>query len=113
MITSIVIIIIGFIATALYTEAFVPIVGSKTSCLNCRIRSSEVSLLSRGENKGDKEYYETTPPNDNEEVTPNSRRNFLSTATTVAVATTTIPLQSSASTSTDKQLNLSNEELKK
>ena len=100
MITSIT--IIGFIATALYTEAFVPAVGPKTSCLNCRIRSSEVSLFSH-----------LTPPtkNDNEEIT-NSRRNFLSTAT-VAVATTTIPLQSPASTSTDKQLNISNEELKK
>ena len=40
----------------------------------------------------------------------NSRRNFLSTAT---IAVATIPLQSSASISTDKQLNLSNEELKK
>ena len=100
MITSIAIIIIGFIATALYTEAFVPIVGPKTSCLNCRIRSSEVSLFRR------KKKDDITP-----EVTTN-RRNFLSTAT-VVVATTTIPLQSSASTSTDKQLNLSNEELKK
>ena len=97
MITSIAIIIIGFIATALYTEAFVPIVGPKTSYLNYRIRSSKVSLF-------------TPTKNDNEE-TSNSRRNFLNTAT---VAVATIPLRSSAaSTYTDKQLNLSNEELKK
>ena len=99
MITSITIIIIGFIATALHTEAFVPIVGQKTSCLNCRIRSSKVSLETI-----------TPPQNDNEEIT-NSRRNFLNAAT---VAVVTIPLQSSAaSTYTDKQLNLSSEELKK
>jgi len=106
MITSIAIIIIGFIATALYTEAFVSIVGQKTSCLNCRIRSSEVSLF-RSKNKD----YET-PICGDKELT-NSRRNFLSSATVAATVAVANPLQSSASTYTDKQLNLSNEELKK
>jgi len=80
----------------------VPLVGPKTSCLNCRIRSSKVSLFRR------KEKDDITPHSD---VKKGTRRNFLNTAT---VAVATIPLQSSAaSTYTDKQLNLSNEELKK
>mmetsp|Transcript_7084 Transcript_7084/g.12698 ORF Transcript_7084/g.12698 Transcript_7084/m.12698 type:complete len:254 (-) Transcript_7084:119-880(-) len=116
--------LLGAIAAALHSaEAFAPTTSlrlrlSPTTTGDCRCRSTEASLFRRKKkNVAVNELGPSTPHGEKDEEPEqlqNSRRSFLSATAAVTAATASLPLRAYASTSTssDKQLNLSNDELK-
>ena len=106
--------LVALFAAALHSaEAFVPSPSlGRLSESSCRC-STEASLFRRRRNNNGEGKPDLEQDNEVEEPTSqNSRRSFLSaTASATAVTASLLPLRTYAAT--DKQLNLSNDELKK
>lgn len=96
------IILLASVAALQVAEGFTPVKSSSLQ-VPCSCSKTQVSLFRKKKN-----YLEDEEDDDSSSLN-NSRRTFLSTA---AVSATLLPLRG-ASASSDKQLNLSNEELRK
>jgi len=103
-------ILLATIATALQVEAFASIRSSAASCRCTSVDITRRQLFRRNKADIDSTAVDKVVEEDEEpsQLLGNSRRSFLSSA---AVSATILPLHAYASE--DKQLNLSNEELKK
>ena len=97
------IILLASVAALQVAEGFTPVKPS-LQVPSCGCSKTQVSLFRKKKN-----YLDDEEDDDSSSSLNNSRRNFLSTA---AVSATLLPLRG-ASASSDKQLNLSNEELRK
>lgn len=104
-------ILLATIATALQVEAFASIRSSAASCRCTSVDVTQRQLFRRNKADIDNSAVDKVVEEDEEpsQLLGNSRRSFLSSA---AVSATILPLHG-AYASEDKQLNLSNEELKK
>ena len=97
------IILLASVAALQVAEGFTPVKPS-LQVPSCGCSKTQVSLFRKKKN-----YLDDEEDDDSSSSLNNSRRTFLSTA---AVSATLLPLRG-ASASSDKQLNLSNEELRK
>ena len=97
------IIFLASVAALQVAEGFTPVKPS-LQVPSCGCSKTQVSLFRKKKN-----YLDDEEDDDSSSSLNNSRRTFLSTA---AVSATLLPLRG-ASASSDKQLNLSNEELRK
>ena len=97
------IILLASVAALQVAEGFTPVKSSSLQ-VPCGCSKTQVSLFRKKKN-----YLDDDEEDDDSSSLNNSRRTFLSTA---AVSATLLPLRG-ASASSDKQLNLSNEELRK
>ena len=107
------IILLASVAALQVAEGFTPVKSSSLQ-VPCGCSKTQVSLFRKKKNYLDDEEDDDSSSlnnsrNDDSSSLNNSRRTFLSTA---AVSATLLPLRG-ASASSDKQLNLSNEELRK